>query len=125
MKKKIVSICPVCGNKMYITALKCSNCHTEVIGDFELDELFKLNEKQLEFVKVFIRNRGNIKEVEKELGISYPTVRNKLDEIIRALGYRVEKTDEIAEKRKEILSKLENGEISSDEAIKLLKSLEY
>ena len=123
MKKRIVSVCPVCGNKMHITALKCNNCKTEVLGDFELDELFKLNEKQLEFVKVFIRNRGNIKEVEKELGISYPTVRNKLDEIIEALGYKVE--NEIAEKRKEILSKLENGEISSDEAIKLLKSLEY
>lgn len=125
MKKKIVSVCPVCGNKMHIIALKCNNCNTEVKGDFELDELFKLNEKQLEFVKVFIRNRGNIKEVEKELGISYPTVRNKLDEIIEALGYKVEKSDEIALKRKEILTKLESGEISSEEAIKQLKALEY
>jgi len=125
MNKKIIGVCPVCGGRMYITSLKCNTCNTEIRGEFELDELFKLNKKQLDFVKVFIRNRGNIKEVEKELGISYPTVRNKLDEIIEALGYKVEKFEEIAKKRKEILAKLQNGELSSEEAIKQLKELEY
>ncbi|MGB4373682.1 MAG: DUF2089 family protein, partial [Halanaerobiales bacterium] len=71
------------------------------------------------------RSRGNIKEVERELGISYPTVRNKLDEIIKALGYSVDTSpeDSIGERRKEILTMLEKGEISSQDAIKMLKNL--
>jgi hypothetical protein len=74
---------------------------------------------------VFIKSRGNIKDVEKELGISYPTVRNKLDDVITALGYTVQdnQDDKIAEKKKEILDSLEKGEISSQEAIKLLHKL--
>nr|HPO60929.1 DUF2089 family protein [Exilispira sp.] len=81
--------------------------------------------EQLLFVKTFIRNRGNIKEVEKELGISYPTVRNKLDEVIEALGYTIEQKDDYQVKRKDVLARLERGEITSEEAIKMLKDIEY
>jgi hypothetical protein len=80
---------------------------------------------QQEFVEVFIKCRGNIKEVEKELGISYPTVRGRLEAVIENLGYRPEpipKTDpEVARKRKEILDALNNGEITAEEAVALLK----
>jgi len=125
MKKALISACPVCGGKMSVTSLKCDECDVEIRGRFELDDFFKLNSEQIFFLKTFVRNRGNIKEVEKELGISYPTVRNKLDDIIEAMGYKVEKDANSARKRKDILAKLENGEISSSEAIKMLKEIEY
>ena len=125
MGKKILGKCPVCNGKIVITTLKCVDCETEIRGNFELDDFFKLSDEQLIFVKTFIRNRGNIKEVEKELGISYPTVRNKLDEVIESMGYKIEKNAAVTKRRKEILFKLENGEISSDEAIRLLKELDY
>jgi len=70
-------------------------------------------------VEVFLTCRGNIKEVEKELGVSYPTVRGKLNDIISSLGYAQRKKNEVDEKK--IVGMLENGEITTDEAIKLLK----
>ena len=74
--------------------------------------------EQKYFVEVFIKNRGNIKEIEKELGISYPTVRNKLDKVISDLGHTVKKS---SVNQKEIIEKLRNGEITKEEALKLLK----
>ncbi|RBN43381.1 hypothetical protein DMN50_00095, partial [Priestia megaterium] len=74
---------------------------------------------QLHFVEVFLTCRGNIKEVEKELGVSYPTVRGKLTDIISSLGYVEKKKNEVDEKK--VVSMLENGEITAEEAIKLLK----
>lgn len=75
------------------------------------------------FLEAFIRNRGNIKEIEKDLGISYPTVRNKLEDVIEALGYKPRYNEPKVDK-KEILKRLDEGEISSEEAIKLLKGEE-
>ncbi|MCX8057956.1 MAG: DUF2089 domain-containing protein [Spirochaetes bacterium] len=124
MIKKILTKCPICGDKMVVTSLKCLSCNVEISGNFELDDFFKLNNEQLSFLKSFIRNRGSIKDVEKELGISYPTVRNRLDEIIETLGYKVERDRNYEKKKNEILQKLENGEITSNEAIKMLKELE-
>ncbi len=123
--KKMIGRCPICGQALTVTSLFCKECNLTISSDFELDGFFKLTNEQLLFVKTFIRNRGNIKEVEKELGISYPTVRNKLDEIIEALGYKIEGKDDFQNKRKEILSKLEKGEITSEQAIELLKEIEY
>ncbi|MFN3411482.1 MAG: DUF2089 domain-containing protein [Exilispira sp.] len=123
--KKMIGRCPVCRESMIVTSLLCKKCNLTISGEFELDDFFKLTSDQLLFVKTFIRNRGNIKEVEKELGISYPTVRNKLDEIIEALGYKVEGKDYFQNRRKEILARLEKGEITSEQAIALLKEIEY
>jgi hypothetical protein len=120
---KMPGQCPACGGIMQVTGLECSNCRTTVGGEFELDEFFKLNAEQLLFAKTFIRNRGNIKDIEKELGISYPTVRNKLDELIEVLGFKVEQKEKERKERKQILNQLANGEISSDEAIERFKVL--
>ncbi|MEW8969975.1 MAG: DUF2089 family protein, partial [Mesobacillus sp.] len=81
--------------------------------------LASLTKEQLHFVEIFLVSRGNIKEVEKELGISYPTVRGKLNDIITALGYDTQKKNETDEKK--IVTMLEKGEISPEDAIKLLK----
>jgi len=120
-KMAIVSRCPACGRKMDVVTLKCPACGTTVSGRFELDELFELTSEQMNFVKVFLKHRGNLSEVQKELGISYPTARNKLNEIVRALGYD-DVEDEMTDER-EILEKLKNGQISANEAIFMLKEL--
>ncbi|HPQ02950.1 MAG TPA: DUF2089 domain-containing protein, partial [Bacillota bacterium] len=82
----------------------------------------QLSSEQKNFIEVFIKNRGNIKEVEKDLGISYPTVRNRLDAVIAALGYAVDDSeDDVATRRKEIIESLAKGEITADDAVRQLK----
>lgn len=125
MKKKVIGKCPVCGNRMRVTELKCPSCHTKLSGDFELGKFSQLSPEQLDFVEVFIRLRGNIKEVEEEMDISYPTVRKKLDEVIKSLGYKPEESpdDATEEKQNKVLSALENGEIEFEEAKRKLQEL--
>ncbi|WP_303871147.1 DUF2089 domain-containing protein [Acetobacterium wieringae] len=129
MKYKAPGKCPVCGEKLSITKLNCPKCTTTIEGDFHPCEFCRLPDDDLEFIKVFIKCRGNIKDVEKELGISYPTVRGKLDAVIKGLGYEVPSKELIKEKaaitatRNEILDQLSKGEISSKEATERLKNL--
>lgn len=123
MRKEVLGKCPVCGEALEVTRLSCNHCYTNIEGSFSLCKFCKLSDEQKNFVEVFIKNRGNIKEIEKELGISYPTVRNKLEDVIEALGYSPKYTVPKVDK-KEILEKLNKGEISSEEAIKLLKGEE-
>ncbi len=115
----VVTHCPACGHKMDVVALKCPVCGTGVTGRFEIDEIFNLSEEQMKFVKVFLKNRGNLSEVQKELGISYPTARNRLNDIVKALGYDVVDEEKINER--EILEKVKNGEIDAATAISILK----
>lgn len=119
MAYHLLTNCPVCTNALTITKLQCSHCQTTVENEFELSKLAALGQEQLYFIEIFLKSRGNIKEVEKELGISYPTVRGKLDEIITALGYSTQKKPEVDKKK--IVSMLEKGEISAEKAIQLLK----
>ncbi|MFJ7941747.1 DUF2089 domain-containing protein [Peribacillus sp. NPDC096622] len=119
MAYKVITNCPVCSKTLKITKLHCSHCDTTIENEFELSKLASLSKDQLHFVEVFLTCRGNIKEVEKELGISYPTVRGKLTDIISSLGYVQKKKNEVDEKK--IVTMLENGEITPEEAIKLLK----
>lgn len=116
---EVIGRCPVCGEKMVVNRLECSQCGTAIEGKFELCKFCYLTKEQRDFLELFIRTRGNIREMEKELGLSYPTIRNKLDNLIAALGYEVEKRPTVD--KKEILKKLESGEITVQEALKLLK----
>lgn len=120
MKREVLGKCPVCGDELSVTTLSCHTCHTHIEGDFSLCKFCKLNDEQKNFVELFLKNRGNIKEIEKELGISYPTVRGKLENVIEALGYST-KPEEIKVDKKEILRRLDNGEITTEEALKLLQ----
>jgi hypothetical protein len=119
MAYPLLTNCPVCSQTLKITKLHCSHCHTTIENEFELSKFASLSKEQLHFVEVFLVCRGNIKEVEKELGISYPTVRGKLNDIASSLGYESKKKNEVDEKK--IVTMLERGEISPDEAIKMLK----
>jgi hypothetical protein len=115
---KVISKCPICSSKLFISKLKCSKCATIIENDFEMSKFEYLSGEQLKFVEVFLKNRGNIKDVERELGISYPTVRAKLDEVIGSLGYKVSKEPFVDKKK--IVDMLDKGEITPDQAIKML-----
>lgn len=113
--------CPSCGAMMNITELKCNKCNTTVRGSFPINKLISLPEEDREFLMTFLRSRGNIKEVQERMGISYPTVKNKLDRLLAVLGL----FDEIRKpNRSELLNAISNGEISTEEAIHLLKENE-
>ena len=124
-KYKAPSTCPVCGGEYEITTLTCKKCKSELNGRFEGCEFCSLTEAEKTFLLAFIKCRGNIKEVEKELGISYPTVRNRLENLIARLGFEAGKPDaaELKEERKKVLERLENGELSAAEAAEILKNL--
>ena len=129
MKYKAPGKCPVCGEKLTITKLGCPKCSTSIEGNFQPCEFCRLPEDELDFIKVFIKCRGNIKDVEKELSISYPTVRGKLDAVIRSLGYEVstkeinKETEEIKAARNDILDQLAKGSITPKEATDRIKNL--
>ena len=122
MAKEVLGKCPVCNGETEVTKINCDNCGTTIEGHFQLCKFCKLSGDQKTFIDVFIKCRGNIKEVEKEMGISYPTVKNKLEDVAGALGYNTEPEIVSNNKRKEILDLLSNGEISVDDAVGMLKN---
>ena len=121
----VIGLCPICGENLAVTRLHCRNCDTSVEGQFALGRLYQLNSEQLQFVETFIRCEGKINRVEQEMGLSYPAVRARLTEVIRALGYEVGESDTAEgvseEARREILNQLSEGKITSDEAVQLLR----
>lgn len=119
MSREVIGICPICQDKLRVTQLSCKACGTQLNGAFELCKFCQLEKSQKYFAEIFIKNRGNIKEIEKEMGISYPTVRRLLDEVIEALGYK-EEAKKDAVNQSEILERLSKGEITSEQALKLL-----
>ena len=126
MRKQSPGLCPICNEKLHVTKLTCHRCETTLEGNFEPCRFCALTTDQKAFLEVFVKSRGNIKEVERELGISYPTVRSRLDNVLEAMGYKVDEAierEDLASKRREILDALAKGEITSDDAVKLLRSL--
>ncbi len=119
MINNVIGECPICESELIVTKLQCSNCKTEISGAFRLSRFNYLSKEDLYFIEVFVKNRGNIKNIEKELGISYPTVKRNIDDVIVRLGYKV--SDENKIKKDEIFKKLEKGEITALEAAKLIK----
>lgn len=121
MSYKLLTKCPVCQSKLKVIKLQCSKCSTVIENEFELSKFSSLSPEELSFIEVFIRCRGNIKDVEKELGISYPTVRARLDDAIMALGYNVEKArPTVSTSHKDILDLLDQGEITPDQAMEMI-----
>jgi hypothetical protein len=112
--------CPVCGGDMIIKELECPTCEVTVRGSFDTCPFCILTGEQLELIKIFLKSRGNIKEVERELGISYPTVRGRLDDVVRALGFTPSKPEVTRGMKEELLAKLESGEINADEFVRKL-----
>ncbi len=123
--RKILEKCPTCGGELTITELHCHACDTKIESQYETCRFCRLSSESLKFLEIFVRNRGNVKEMERELGISYPTVRSRLNAVIAELGFElgVEPTDDIPEQRREILKRLDAGEISAAEAAELIHQL--
>ncbi|HEY9062607.1 MAG TPA: DUF2089 domain-containing protein [Pseudobacteroides sp.] len=121
MAREVLGKCPVCGNDTIVKRIGCDECGTNIEGSFQLCKFCKLTVEQKSFIDVFIKCRGNIKEVEKELGVSYPTVKNRLEDVANALGHQQDQDASVSSKKKDILDKLNKGEISAEEAISLLK----
>jgi hypothetical protein len=127
MKKNVIGYCPICNDKLIAKTLRCDKCDTEITGEFNLSPFDYLSKEQLDFALVFIKCEGNIKAIEKNLNISYPTVKKNIDDLISALGMNnvteinVEENNNYS--REEVRKMLKNGEISFEEAEKLLGGL--
>lgn len=128
---QVIGRCPVCDNELSVTKLHCSACDTTIAGRFRLSRFQRLSAEQLTFLEVFVKNRGIIKDVEAELGISYPTVRARLDDVLRGLGFPTGGDDDprpsprqiqaqAREERRRILEALREKRITADEAARQL-----
>jgi hypothetical protein len=119
----VIGKCPVCKDTLAVTRLHCRSCDSALEGQFSLGRFYQLSAQQLAFVETFIRCEGKLTRVQTELGMSYPTARARLTDVIRALGYEVREEAEpvSVEERKTILEQLASGDITSEAAVQLLK----
>ncbi len=116
--------CPVCQGELTLTRLVCRECETVIEGRFESGPFSRLSAQQLHFVEAFVRNEGKITRMEEEFKLSYPTIRSRLHEVIRALGYEPGKDSSATlteEERRKILEDLDSGKITSEEAMRMLE----
>ncbi len=123
---QVIGSCPVCGEALQVTRLHCPNCDSAVEGTFSLGLFHRLSREQMQFVEVFIKNRGSLKDIGLELSMSYPTVVKGLNDVLIALGFadRVKPAEEptvSAEQRREILERLARGELGADDAARQLR----
>jgi hypothetical protein len=120
--------CPICGGEIIVSRLHCRECDVSIEGRFEGGPFSQLTAEQLNFVETFVRCEGKITRMENEISLSYPTIRNRLHEIIRALGYEPGGIEEpiglTEQERQRILEDLNKGTISAEEAMGLLKEFE-
>lgn len=140
--RKIIERCPACGRpEMAITQLQCPDCGTEVRGAFSVSRFCRLSEASLAFLEMFVRNRGNLKEMERELGEAYTALRARLNDIIKEMGYEVREesrsedvppkgpaptvslSSELQRRRHDILEQLGAGELTAADAIERLRQL--
>jgi hypothetical protein len=142
MARDVISTCPVCEGELAITRLHCRTCGTALEGEFGVGRFGRLSREQLALLESFLRSRGNLKDLERELGISYPTVRGRVESLLRALGLAdgeepspaeapepiegpgpVPVADTAADRRRLILEQLARREISADDAAVALRAL--
>jgi hypothetical protein len=147
MVHDVIATCPVCTNELTITRLHCRSCGTALEGEFGVGRFGRLDREQMSLLESFLRSRGNLKEMERELGISYPTVRGRVDALVRTLGFGGQGADELspeteesldwsepasadaetdggqAAQRREILERLARREIGAEEAATALREL--
>ena len=144
MVHDVIATCPVCAGELTITRLHCRSCGTALEGEFGVGRFGRLDRDQMRLLESFLRSRGNLKEMERELGISYPTVRGRVDALVRALGLAdgdgddeadattaddetsldtEPKTQDSAARRREILERLARKEIGAEEAAAALRAM--
>jgi hypothetical protein len=138
MPHDVISTCPVCSNELAVTRLHCRSCGTTLEGDFSVGRFGRLNRDQVVLLESFLRSRGNLRDMERELSISYPTVRSRVEALIRALGFgprdgetageaadgaTADGTATPAATRQEVLEQLARHEISAEAAATAIRAL--
>jgi hypothetical protein len=135
MPHDVISTCPVCSGELAVTRLHCRACGTTLEGDFSVGRFGRLSREQLALLESFLRSRGNLRDMERELGISYPTVRSRVEALVRALGFRetdgdgadtdaevgVDPTETLT--RQEVLERLARHEIGAEDAAVMIRKL--
>ncbi len=136
MAHDVISTCPVCSSELAVTRLHCGSCGTTLEGEFSVGRFGRLNRDQLALLESFLRSRGNLREMERELGISYPTVRSRVEALVQALGFgeRAD-TEDFGDtqaepaasatpvSREAILESLARHEISAEDAAAAIRAL--
>jgi hypothetical protein len=141
MVHDVIATCPVCAGELTVTRLQCRSCGTALEGEFGVGRFGRLDREQMTLLESFLRSRGNLKEMERELGISYPTVRGRVDALVRALGFGEQSAatdddfeaafeaetpmdaDDATAARREVLERLARKEIGAEEAAEALREL--
>jgi hypothetical protein len=134
MQREVISVCPVCDSPLTVTRLHCNTCGTTIEGEFSVGRFSRLNREQYALLESFLRSRGNLRELERELGVSYPTVRNRVEALLRALDLadgtpmppEPPRAEPVApavdpETRRAILERLARHEMSAEQAAAALR----
>lgn len=116
--------CPVCGGELITTRLGCRSCGSELAGEFGHCDFCALDERETELLRVFLASRGNLREVEKHLGVSYPTARARFTSLLMKLGLAGAPEPDPAMTRDQVLSEVASGALAPEEAAELLAGLE-
>jgi hypothetical protein len=112
--------CPVCDERLALTRLSCPSCDTELSGGFATCEFCVLSNDDRDVLRVFLASRGNMKELERHLGVSYPTARARFDALLSKIG--IERPAAPSPTRVELMEQVARGEIDIDEALKRLEA---
>ena len=139
MPHDVIATCPVCAGELAVTRLRCGTCGTTLEGEFSVGRFASLSREQTQVLESFLRSRGNLRDMERELGISYPTVRARVEALVRALGFgprdeepgtaedraaaAIATAEDLAAGRRAILERLANHELSAEEAAEAIRSL--
>ena len=135
----VIATCPVCTGRLAVTRLHCGECGTTLEGRFGVGRFGRLDTEQLALLESFLRSRGNLRDMERELGISYPTVRNRVEALVRALGLAdadAATTEPVAPvapatadpgfvaaERRRVLERLARRELTPEDAAAILRAL--
>ena len=140
MPHDVISTCPVCSGELAVTRLHCRSCGTTLEGDFSVGRFGRLSREQLALLESFLRSRGNLRDMERELGLSYPTVRSRVEALVRSLGFgprgdaeditdptdatdAASTAEAILPGRQDILERLARHEINAEDAATAIRSL--
>jgi len=114
------NVCPYCNETMSVTRMTCSGCHVSLEATFPADRLANLPSEHQRFIEIFVLAGGNLKQIAEQAGVSYPTVRSRLDKVIDSLRQQIAETQEV---RGTILDAVSEGKRAADEAARIIKSV--
>jgi len=119
---ELLTRCPVCAGDLVVTRLGCPACETMIEGRFDAGPFAGLSREQVEFVLAFVQCEGKFTRLQGELGLSYPTLRSRLHDVMRALGFDPGGEEPVSdENRRSVLEALEQGRLTADEAVRVLR----